>query len=743
MSSPYLIYRSPQETGEYADSRLAAAEVAAEGAERRSVIKAYTDIEREKGRYNVELLKQNVNARKNQLDNQQKTADMFADLRAKLNDVNAKNYASASRAAAQAFEAAASTLAKINEETFAEPADVMQPFNQAKMTDPDAAVASLAGTFAVLGQRNEKSRAHGVIDSAVRSIMGEQANYIDMTDAQISEGFRAAGVRDPTINMFLGLADDGRKSYSAGRMAEDEVERSKRIVDGLVGKEGLLKEDVDAQIARARQGLALASQQIEEFWQASPDQIRQQLVEDERSLKEYNTLANRSDELYELAFGARRPQSAEAELGLLLDDPEFRAWAEDNNLGDIGAAIKNKDGEVVGARPGRDLAMAFQRYKYQQRNPNQWGMFGRPGGGQFTGEIVEVKYFPKDAPMAGETPRGDQVLRFGENYYRLEEDGRFAKVEPEIARGADFRPVTKADYQPLTEADLADPALDPATLLVALKDNLDDRERMAAVYARTKRGERVRLHASQMDTYAGKGYTAIIDDQTGQMEIISGDQFPVVRTIKGKEDSTKSERRALRRYLSGAVTADETAAPTDKGVRRRYGGVEIREGELEPDSQMAPLMERVAERQKDIPDFTLPGPSAALNAASGKADKQAAAAALLARRAPPAADEDSDIEIAPVEAKRMPRGLNLDEMEITDDPNAGLSEDEIAELARQRAEVRVTAAKRKAAGIPPETKPEPPVVPSPEAKGRLPSDEDKQRRMEAARLLMERQKAQR
>lgn len=645
MSSPYLIYRNPQETGEYADSRLAAAEVAAEGAERRSVIKAYTDIEREKGRYNVELLKQNVNARRNLLNSQAKAANIFSDLQEKLNEVNAKNYQTAARAAADYFDTATQGVVDLIEKVHDIPLDQVQGFNQSINIDPDAAWSTTAGSFAALGQKGESARQHAVIDYQIRRTLGDTVDYTKIETPQLLSMLRNAGVKDPTLAMAGPRIDDARQVYIAGEMAQDEITRSAANLRGMIARQGMEEREVNAQLDRIRQALALTSQKFEETWQLNPDQIRQQLVEDERSLKEYNTLANRSDELYELAFGARRPQSAEAELGLLLDDPEFRAWADDNNLGDIGAAIKNKDGEVVGARPGRDLAMAFQRYKYQQRNPNQWGMFGRPGGGQFTGEIVEVKYFPKDAPMAGETPRGDQVLRFGENYYRLEEDGRFAKVEPEIARGADFRPVTKAGYQPLTEADLADPALDAATLQVALKDNLDDRERMAAVYARTKRGERVRLHASQMDTYAGKGYTAIIDDQTGQMEIISGDQFPVVRTIKGKEDSTKSERRALRRYLSGAVTADETAAPTDKGVRRRYGGVEIREGELEPDSQMAPLMERVAERQKDIPDFTLPGPSAALDAASGKADKQAAAAALLARRAPPAADEDSDIEI--------------------------------------------------------------------------------------------------
>lgn len=740
MSSPYLIYRDPQQTGEYADSRLAAAEVAAEGAERRSVIKAYTDIEREKGRYNVEMLKQNVAARKNQLDNQQKTAKLFSDLQAALNKVNAQNYGNAAKAAAQAFEAAATNLFKLNEEMFAAPADVMQPFNQAKMTDPDAAVASLAGTFAVLGQRNEKSRAHGVIDEAVRSIMGEQANYIDMSDDQIAAGFRAAGVRDPTINMFLGLADDGRKSYSAGRMAEDEVERSKRIVDGLVGKEGLLKEDVDAQIARAKQALALASQQIEETWQLNPDEIRSQLVEDQRSLQEYNTLSNRSDELYELAFGARRPQSAEAELGLLLDDPEFRAWADDNNLEDIGFAIKDKNGEVVGARPGKDLAMAFHRYKYQQKNPNNWGMFGRPGGGQFTGEVVEVKYMPKDAPMAGETPDGQSVLRFGDNYYQQDDNGQFVKVDPKIAKGVDFRPVTKAGYQPLSEADLSDPDFEPATLQVAIKDNLADREKMAAVYARTKRGERVRLHASLMDEYAGKGYTAIIDDQTGQMEIISGDQLPVVRTIKGTEDSTKSQRRALRRYLSGAAAVDETAGATDKGLQRRYGGVEIRQGELEPDEQTAALMDKIAARQSEIPDFTLPGPSAALDAAGGKADKQAAAAALLARQKGPAIEEDADVQIA--------------QMTGNEDNATGYVEGDVEkprDLTPEQIKANAVETRRKSnvqqglsenaddeMGITVE-----PVVapPAPENKGRLPDEADRQRR-KAARIIAERRKSQ-
>lgn len=742
MSSPYLIYRGQQEAGEPTDSRLAAARVAAEGAEQRSIIKAYTDIEREKGRYNVEMLKQNVAARKNQLDNQQKTAKLFSDLQAKLNDVNAQNYASASRAAAQAFEAAATNLFKLNEEMFAAPADVMQPFNQAKDVNPDAAVASLAGSFATLGQRNEKSRAHGVIDEAVRSIMGEQVNYIDLTDDQIAAGFRNAGVTDPTIHMFLGLAGDGRRHYNAGRAAEDEVERSKRIVDGMVGKEGLLKEDVDAQIARAKQALALASQQIEETWQIDPDQVRQQLVEDQRSLQEYNTLSNRSDELYELAFGARRPQSAEAELGLLLDDPEFRAWADDNNLEDIGFAVKDKSGEVVGARPGKDLAMAFHRYKYQQKNPNNWGMFGRPGGGQFTGEVVEVKYMPKDAPMAGATPDGQAVLRFGDNYYQREggDEGRFIKVDPKIAKGVNFRPVTKPDYQPLSEADLAAPDFDPDTLMVANEDSLEDREKMAAVYARTKRGERVRLHASLMDEHVGKGYVAVIDDQTGQMEIISGDQLPVVRTIKGEESSEKAQRRALRRHLSGAAAVDETAGPTDKGVQRRYGGVEIRQGELEPDERTAALQDRIAARQAEIPDFTLPGPSAALNAATGRPDKRAAAAALLARQAGPAAEEDTDIEVAPVEVKRQPRVLNLDEEVIQGDPNAGLSEDEVAEIARQRADVRVTVAERTAKGIPPETKPTPPAVPEPESKGRLTTEEQ---RRETARILAERRKSQR
>lgn len=662
MSTPYWTYRKSTPVQATNDSRVEVARVNQEKAQYETDARAYTNIERELARMKISARKETANVRKNQLSTLQKMNQAYLKAMADLQNATVDNYDAQIGGAARMFDTMAEAAQNLAKARYHIPEELGQRVKQGLLSGPEAGVKALASSVNEAQEMDRDQYIAGTVDMLLKAI-DPKLSVGSSSREEIDAAAAAVGVERDVREILDGLVVDAKTDVSLNENVVSQTQAMANRVAGLVGKgyknDAELRADIEPLIA----DISRSRGQIDTTLTASADEIRAALVDDEATFAYHRKLEQRADELYERAFGQTRAEDPNVLVGRVLANDEFRLWARDNGLADIGYANYDSDGNIVGATPGRDLAWAWKRFNYQTQNPAKWGQTFKRKGGQFTDDFVEVRYIPPETPVVGVDGQGRNVLRMNGRLFVME-GGGLREVDVDAAESIrDWDIAYKEEDGRPVPLSLEDIEAGGANVMVVNDDDPKDiKEQVFDVYAKTERGWREKMHAAQIAKYGERGYTTIARESDGERIEFDGAlplQVNVISTGMDSASERSNQRGALRQRLKGG-TEEQLAA--DAKPMFAFGNVQYNRGAATPDPAMNALKDRVIASNAsipdlsldvpDVPDLTAPTPSPKIKAEVQARTKQAEADY-------DAVDPETPSIATPPPADEMPADFNL------------------------------------------------------------------------------------
>lgn len=312
--------------------------------------------------------------------------------------------------------------------------------------------------------------------------------------------------------------------------------------------------------------------------EATPQQIEDMIaLEKNDPLSPTNIFARIREIDAEISSLSDSP-AVENDAARWIEDPFTKEWARTNGIDDLGNVVRDEEGNVTGIRYGGDYWKAINLWDYQSRNKNQWGRMFKPGGGQFTGQIVEMR---PTVAMAAKVDEGEPgIIRFGNIHYIEQPNGTYEILpKNEVPAGLEYTVAVRdkgdGTYAPVTADDLKNPDL--AQAVVRGMDDGSEDEELRALYDKPVVGIMESLHIGRAGEH-GKGYRAVITAE-GDRVVLPHADIRVIEDTEPKKD--RAANRAARSVLKGrfpglekasaGVPRDDTPDAEVYGTRRYAG----------------------------------------------------------------------------------------------------------------------------------------------------------------------------
>jgi len=607
MATPYLTYQNRPTAAATAtgdDSRVRAAQVTARGKLAGEEQRTFRETTTQMSKYDMGMNRERNRLRSDLLKAQTSAASILTQYTEVMQNARVHNYQAKVDAAREILESGSQALTRIVSSRYKVPETMSKGLDSAILRSAAAGWELVAGDATRMQNSGEDLALPGFVNYVIDKTLGSEYDIFS-DPAELEAALRDAGLAADEVQRALVVIEDARGVHRGQSIAIDGINEQIKYLKDVAEEEVEDQAELDKRLASSRKALNAALSNVTSISNADPETLRRMISEDAEEGKRQEFLFDVAQTLWAKIQAGDVDDNDEAQLGRLLADDSFRLWAADNGMSEIGYPKFDKDGEIVGAIPGGDLVNAFVLYDYQTKHENRWGRAMKPGGGQFSGEIVEVSYLPKGTPMVAEGPDG-LVVRAAGKVYLVEEDGSLAETEASAAKGLDFGLVQKKGGQALTVEDLATPGIGQTLELPA---NPTEADQFRALYARRFVGEREHSQAALLSQYRNSYIAAA--DENGRREVFTGDMQPIVRRVGGDEDPAKrrsrAESRTLRRAISGrGPEFDSLAKPYDEQTEYEFNGIRILGGGAADDTTLAKWGEIIDRREPDIFDSVRP-----------------------------------------------------------------------------------------------------------------------------------------
>ena len=263
--------------------------------------------------------------------------------------------------------------------------DAKKAFDQGGGTGPAAQAAAAEALFKTLSAEGSKVERNNPTIQALaasfsQTVLGKPLGQMTPEQAQ-KVIYDATGGNSVLANNVFELIRVGQESRAATERVGVSLEEVGKRLNEVTAPDGTVDPRTAKKILGTLEG---ANAQLESLGQ-DPRFLQEKLKDIQANDEHYQRLLDTEKFLRDQVQTPGK-EGLHSQMGRLVADPNFRAWAEDNGLR-LGEAMVDENGRVL-YTPGPDDEKAIVRFNYQASHPGRYGrlFFNKSD----SGELVTV-----------------------------------------------------------------------------------------------------------------------------------------------------------------------------------------------------------------------------------------------------------------------------------------------------------------------------------------------------------------